>query len=221
VLAALRHRRRTGEGQFIDLAQTEPTMALLGPALMEYTVNGRIPERQGNDHPQAAPHGVYPCRGDDRWIAICAMDDEQWTRLAQTLGRPDWTRGPRWATARGRCTDRAALDRQLAAETATREAKELMLLLQQNGVPAGMLQDARDLLTGDPQLDHRGHWIRLEHPQMGTTVYSAPPYRFSHMSAIPTRHAPLLGEHTTEVLRDILGMKPEEIAGLAAAEVLR
>lgn len=221
VLAALRHRRRTGEGQFIDLAQTEPTMALLGPALMDYTVNGRVQERQGNDHPHAAPHGVYPCRGEDRWIAICAMDDAQWLSLAQALGRPEWAREQRWATAAARCADRAAIDERLAAETAGRDAEELTMLLQRNGVPAGMLQDARDLFTRDPQLKHRDHWVRLDHPQMGNTVYNAPPYRFARISAKPTRHAPLLGEHTTEVLRDLLGMSPAEISALAEDEVLK
>lgn len=221
VLAALRHRRRTGEGQFIDLAQTEPTMALLGPTLMDYTVNGRIQERQGNEHPGAAPHGVYACRGEDRWIAICAMNDVQWVSLASALGHPEWARESRWATTAARCADRAAIDQRLAAETAGRDAEELAMLLQGNGVPAGMLQDGRDLFTRDPQLKHRDHWVRLDHPQMGNTVYNAPPYRFSRISAKPTRHAPLLGEHTTEVLRDLLGMSPGEISALAAEEVLK
>jgi benzylsuccinate CoA-transferase BbsF subunit len=94
-------------------------------------------------------------------------------------------------------------------------------MLQGKGVPAGMLQDGRDLATRDPQLRHRGHWVRLEHPQMGNTVYNAPPYRFSRLSAKPTRHAPLLGEHTTEVLRDLLGMSSDEISALAEQGVLK
>jgi benzylsuccinate CoA-transferase BbsF subunit len=221
VLAALRHRRRTGEGQLIDLAQTEPTIAVLGPALMDFTVNGRIQERQGNDHPQAAPHGVYPCQGDDRWIAICVMNDAQWPKLAESLGHPEWALESRWSSAAGRCADRAAIDQLVANATSQRNAEDTMLLLQRFGVPAGMVQDARELLTADPQLAHREHWIRLDHPQMGNTVYSAPPYRFSGFSAAPTRHAPLLGEHTVEVLRDLLGMSPGEIEDLAAQGVLQ
>jgi benzylsuccinate CoA-transferase BbsF subunit len=221
LLAALRHRRRTGEGQFIDLAQTEPTMALLGPALMDYTVNGRIQERQGNEHPRAAPHGVYPSRGDDRWIAISVMNDIQWRGLIRVLGDAEWTREARWSTAEGRCADRAEIDSRLAAETMRYDGVELMVLLQRSGVPAGVLQDARDLLTRDPQLVHRDHWVRLDHPLMGNTVYNAPPYRFSRISAKPTRHAPLLGEHTAEVLRDLLGMSADEISSLATDEVLK
>lgn len=221
VLAALRHRRRTGEGQFIDLAQTEPTMTLLGPTLMDYTVNGRVQERQGNDHPCAAPHGVYPCRGEDRWIAICVMSDAQWIDLTRVLGHAEWTREPRWSTSEGRCADRAAIDARLSTETAGHDAEELMILLQRSGIPAGVLQDARDLLTRDPQLAHRDHWVRLEHPLMGNTVYNGPPYRFSRISAKPTRHAPLLGEHTIEVLRDLLGMSANEISSLMADEVLK
>jgi benzylsuccinate CoA-transferase BbsF subunit len=221
VLAALRHRRRTGEGQFIDLAQTEPTMAVLGPALMEYTVNGRVQERQGNDHPRVAPHGVYPCRGEDRWIAIVAMDDLQWASLADALGHSEWLHDERWATSAGRCADRGGVDMALAAETSRRDADETLQLLQRSGVPAGVLRDARDLVERDPQLAHRGHWIRLDHPQMGTTVYNAPPYRFTRLCATPTRHAPLLGEHTNEVLSGLLGLSADEIASLARQGVLK
>ncbi len=221
VLAAIRHRRRTGQGQLIDLAQTEPTMALLGPALMDFTVNGRIAERQGNAEPGAAPHGVYPCRGEDRWIAIAVMNDGQWGALGEALGRPEWTQDARWSGAEARFRDRNAIDERLAAETARRDAAELTGLLQERGIPAGMVQDGRDLLVDDPQLQHRGHWVRLEHPQMGTTVYNNAPYRFSRYSARPTRHAPLLGEHTREVLRELLGMQADEIAALTAAEVLK
>ena len=221
VLAALRHRRRTGEGQFIDLAQTEPTMALLGPALMDYTVNGRITERQGNDEPGVAPHGVYPCSGEDRWMAIAVMTDAQWQGLGRALGNPAWTGEARWSAARARFADRRRIDEHLAAETARRDARELMAVLQQHHVPCGILQDGRDLLTGDAQLEHRGHWVRLTHPLMGTTIYNGPPYRFGHYSAHPTRHAPLLGEHTTHVLGEVLGLAPKEIAALQAEQVLK
>lgn len=221
VLSALRHRRHTGQGQFIDLAQTEPTMAVLGPALMDFSVNGRVAERQGNDHPSAAPHGVYRCRGEDRWIAIAIMDDRQWEAFARALGHEDWVREASWATAAGRCADRARLNNAVTDETAPREAEELMLLLQQKGVPAGALRDARDLLLHDRQLAHRNHWVRLDHPQMGTTVYNAPPYRFDGIDPMPRRHAPILGEHTKEVLGGLLGMSSEDIAVLARDGVLQ
>jgi benzylsuccinate CoA-transferase BbsF subunit len=221
VLAALRHRRRTGEGQFIDLAQTEPTMAVIGPAIMEYTVNGRVPERQGNAHPAAAPHGVYPCRGEDRWIAICAMNDAHWAALSHLLGQPGWTVEPRWGSTEARVADAAALDALVAAATRDRDPYELMRALQEEGVPAGVLQNAADLVERDPQLALRGHWLRLDHPEMGPALNSAPPFRFSRTPVFPTRAAPLLGEHTGEIARDILGLADDEIAALAAEGVLK
>ncbi|MBI3936087.1 MAG: CoA transferase [Betaproteobacteria bacterium] len=220
VLAALHHRRRTGRGQYIDFAQTEPTIALLGPAIVDYTANGRIEERSGNDHPRAAPHGVYPCLGEDRWIAICVMHDGQWRRLAEALGRPEWSAAADWSTGEGRRADRRRLDRLLAAETAKRDPYELMLLLQRHGVPAGVVQNAADLVARDPQLTHRGHWLRLEHPEMGESIYNAPPFRFSRTQVALSRPAPLLGQHTAEVLGGLLGMPCEEVAALAAEGVL-
>ncbi len=221
VLAALRHRRRTGEGQFIDLAQTEPTIAVLGAAVMDYTINGRIQERCGNDHLRAAPHGVYPCEGKDRWIAICVMNDSQWQQLGPALGHPEWPQESRWSSPEGRCNARAEIDALLAKETVGRDAVATMLLLQQHGIPAGVVQNAQDLVLRDPQLQHREHWVRLDHPQMGQTIYNAPPYRFSQTQTRPSRHAPLLGEHTEHILREFCGMSDEEVAALRAAEVLR
>lgn len=220
VLAALHHRRRTGRGQYIDFAQTEPTIALLGPAIVDYTANGRIEERSGNDHPRAAPHGVYPCLGEDRWIAICVMHDGQWRRLAEAFGRPEWSAVADWSTGEGRRADRRRLDRLLAAETAKRDPYELMLLLQRHGVPAGVVQNAADLVARDPQLAHRGHWLRLDHPEMGESIYNAPPFRFSRTRVALRRPAPLLGQHTAEVCVELLGMSCEEVTALAAEGVL-
>jgi benzylsuccinate CoA-transferase BbsF subunit len=221
LLAALRHRRRTGEGQFIDLAQTEPTIAVLGPMIMDYMINGRIQERRGNEHPAATPHGVYPCTGDDRWIAICVMNDAHWAALCKALGKPAWLENVAWKTEAGRRVDRKAIDEVLSAETAARDARETMLVLQQHGVPAGVAQNARELIEEDPQLRHRHHWVRLTHPEIGPTLYNAPPFRFSAMPSQPERHAPLLGEHTHDILRDLVGLSAQEIAALAEQGVLK
>jgi benzylsuccinate CoA-transferase BbsF subunit len=221
VLAALRHRRRIGQGQLIDLAQTEPTIAVLGPTIMEYTVNGDVPQRCGNDHPTAAPHNVYRCAGDDRWIAIAVTNDAQWRALTRALGRPEWDDEPRWRTAAGRHADRAALDARIEEETALRDPFALMNLLQASGVPAGVLQDAADLIERDPQLDHRGHWLRLTHPEMGPSIYNAPPFRMSRTPSAPTRCAPLLGEHTEAICRELLGLSADQTAELARDGVLK
>ena len=221
LLAALRHRRRTGQGQYIDFAQTEPMLALMGPTFLDLTVNGRLQDRRGNDHPWAAPHGVYPCRGDDRWIAITVMDDAQWAALVDAMGRPEWACETRWATQPSRWHARAELDAQLARWTTNQEAGPLMLALQAVGVPAGAVQDARDVTRTDPQLAHRGHWVRLPHAEMGESIYNNLPFRLSRGEVRPTRPAPLLGEHTDEVLSELLELAPDEIAALHEQGVLR
>lgn len=219
VIAALRHRRRSGEGQHIDMAQTEPTVALLATATLDYTVNGRLTTRNGNDHPSAAPHGVYPCAGEDRWIAIAVMSDPQWEACVEVLGRPDWSRDPRWDSAVTRVSERRTLDTLLARETARWSGPELMVMLQAAGVPAGTVQNAADLVEHDPQLAHRRHWIRIDHSEMGRTLYNAPPYRFSRSDVRLRSAAPLLGEHTDEILRE-LGVSAVERDSLIAEGVL-
>jgi benzylsuccinate CoA-transferase BbsF subunit len=221
LLAALRHRRRTGQGQFIDFAQTEPMLSLLGPTFLDLTVNGRLQQRRGNDHPWAAPHGVYPAAGKDRWIAITAMDDVQWSALVVAMGRPAWALEERWQTMPQRFRERAALDQLLSAWTAQQDAQELMRKLQAAGVPAGAVQDAHDVTRTDPQLAHREHWVRLPHAEMGESLYNNLPFRFSRTPVHPQRPAPLLGEHTREILHDMLGLSNAEIDQLQAEEVLK
>jgi benzylsuccinate CoA-transferase BbsF subunit len=221
VLAALRHRRRTGQGQYIDFAQTEPMLSLMGPTFLDLTVNGRLQQRKGNDHPWAAPHGVYPCAGKDRWIAITVMDDTQWAALVDAMGRPDWALQERWRTMPTRYRDRLELGALLGGWTAGQDAQELMLRLQAKGVPAGAVQDAHDVIRVDPQLAHRQHWVRLPHAEMGESIYNNLPFRSSRMPVRPTRPAPLLGEHTREVLHDLLGLSDREIDALQAEEVLK
>jgi benzylsuccinate CoA-transferase BbsF subunit len=220
VLAALRHRRRTGEGQYLDIAQTEPTIALLGPAFLDYTVNGHDQGAVGNDEPQAAPHGVYPCRGDDRWIAICVMSDGHWRGLVECLGSPDWAAADAWRSAASRWRNRRVLDGRVAEETRRHDAHRLTETLQRRGVPAGAVQTAEDVVTRDPQLAHRGHWLALDHPEMGRTLYNAAPFRFLGASIPEPRPAPLLGQHTEEVCRELLGLGAEEVRRLRQEGVL-
>lgn len=220
VLAALRHRRRTGKGQFIDVAQIEPTIALLGPAVLDFTANGRVAERTGSQHVAAAPHGVFPCVGDDRWIAISAPEPASWGALLQVLGTTSLGSDPRFSDGVARWRHRAELHLALAAVTATFDARDLMARLQAAGVQAGAVQDAADVLLRDPQLAHRKHWVYLEHGEMGRTVYNALPVRLSRTPGYPNRPAPLLGEHTDEVLSENLGLDAEAIAALRAEGAL-
>ena len=219
-LAALRHRRRTGQGQLIDVAQTEPTICLLGPAVLEVTANGHNPQRRGNQHRPYAPHGVYPCAGEDRWIAIAVPDDSAWRALAQVLGEPAWMSDAAFATRDARWAHRAQTDARLGSETARFDAPTLMTALQSAGVMAGAVHDARDVLEADAQLRHREHWQRLHHPVMGDSVYGASPFHLQRTPGGPQSPAPLLGEHTEEVLCGLLGLPSEEVERLRAAGVL-
>ncbi|WP_186426191.1 CaiB/BaiF CoA transferase family protein [Cupriavidus metallidurans] len=217
ILAALRHRRRTGQGQFIDIAQTEPTLALLGPWLLNASLNGVIDERRGNANPDMAPHGVYPCAGNDRWLAIAVANDAQWLSLCDILGIV-----PRagWARTQDRLSDREAIDPEIAARTKERDGRELAAALQAAGVSAGAVNDAGDVLRSDPQLQARGHWVQLNHPEMGPSIYNAPPFRFSDAESTPSAPAPLLGQHTREICEDLLGLDDGEVDRLIQAGVL-
>jgi benzylsuccinate CoA-transferase BbsF subunit len=220
VLAALWHRRRTGEGQRIDMAQTEPTVALLGPAVLDYTLNGHVAQARGNRHLDAAPHGVYACTGDDRWVAICVMNDAQWQGLRTALHDPAWTRDDALQTSQGRLARAAELDTRLNDETARHDAQVLVERLQACGVPAGRVNTAADVIA-DPQLNHRGHWLTLVHPEMGPSLYNAQPFRNSRRPAGEARPAPLLGQHTHEICTTLLGLDEDEISLLAQEGALR
>jgi benzylsuccinate CoA-transferase BbsF subunit len=220
ILAALRHRRRTGVGQYIDVAQTEPTIALLGPAMSDCSANNRIQERSGNDRAPRAPHGVFRCLGQDRWIAISAWQDETWLALCKVLGDPPFAQAPQLATAHGRWVNRYTIEQGISAITCYWDAEDLMSALQIAGVPAGVVRTAADIVDDDPQLRHRGHWVKLMHPEMGESVYNAAPFRINEAPATPVAPAPLLGQHTSEVLTTILGLGAAEIEALRREDAL-
>lgn len=220
LLAALRHRRRTGEGQYIDMAQTEATVVLFGPAMMDFDANGHLTEPRGNDHMRASPHGVYPCRGEDRWIAIAATHASQWAALAELLGLEAEAAARGWERPHLRYRDRTEVDAAMARATRDWDAVSLMTALQMRGVPAGLVEDAADVVDRDPQLKHRGHWRRLDHAEMGPMAYNAPPFRFASQEIGPRSAAPLLGEHTRQVCRDLLGLDDGTIATLTEEQVL-
>jgi benzylsuccinate CoA-transferase BbsF subunit len=223
VLAALWQRRRTGRGQEIDLSQLEVVASLVGPLLLQRALDGGVSTPSGNASQEAsgAPHGVYRCRGDDRWIAITILDDETWRRFAGVLGDPEWTRDRRFATTAGRVADAPTLDRLVGEWTRDRDADAAMALLQSAGVPAGRVADARDLCARDPQLAARGHFVDVPTPEGRTVRIDGPPYRLSETSAGVAGPGPLPGEHTDEVLGPILGLTAAELGALRAAAVIR
>jgi crotonobetainyl-CoA:carnitine CoA-transferase CaiB-like acyl-CoA transferase len=215
ILAALDHHRRTGEGVDFDFGQGESCLQLLTLGLLDTQVNGRSWEQQGNDDLLRAPHGVYPAAGDDRWVAVAVETDEQWHALAGLLGREDLA----GLDGHGRLVRRRQLDELVAGWTAAQEPAAVSEALQAAGVPAHAVQDGRDCLT-DPQLHHRRWTLQAGHDAIGTVLIGRWPYQLSATPPDSSRAGPCLGEHTFEVLHDLLGYDEDRIADLAAAEVL-
>jgi crotonobetainyl-CoA:carnitine CoA-transferase CaiB-like acyl-CoA transferase len=219
-LAALRYRNRTGKGQLIELAQLESSVSVVGTALMDYAVNGRIQTSQGNRLPYAAPHGAFRCQGDDRWCAIAVFTDDQWRAFCQAIGDPQWCHEERFATLQGRKENDDDLERLVEGWTSTRTAEQVMETLQAAGVPAGVVQNAQDVLENDPHLKARGYYVYLDHPEAGHTAYDGPGFRLSKTPGKLRSPAPCLGEHTDYVCREVLQMDDEEIAQLVMDGVL-
>jgi benzylsuccinate CoA-transferase BbsF subunit len=219
IAAALLARRRTGRGRSIDLSQIEAAVYTQSEAVVRCSANAEVVGRRGNRDPHAAPHGIYPCQGDDRWIAIAVWSDDEWRRLREAMGDPAWARAGGLATTSGRLEEQDSIDEELSTWTARFDPRELAATLQEAGVEAGVVQNEPDLLS-DPQLAHRGHWAPVEHPHLGSLLVERAGFRLSEDPGGFVRPGPLLGEHTDAILRDLLGFAPEEIARLREEEVL-
>jgi crotonobetainyl-CoA:carnitine CoA-transferase CaiB-like acyl-CoA transferase len=219
VLAAVDHRRRTGEGQLIDVAQAEASIHFLAPALLDYTVNGRIQGPAGNADPDAVPHGVYATAGDDRWLAIAVRSDAELAALGAAIGRPTLAADPRFATPAARREHAAALDAVVATWTSTQDAQTAEAILQTAGVPAAVVATSADL-GADPQLAHREHVQQVTHPTYGTTPIEGSRFRLSRTPAVKHEAAPTLGRDNDEVLRGILGYDEARITEVVIAGAL-
>ncbi|HEV7732351.1 MAG TPA: CoA transferase [Candidatus Binatia bacterium] len=218
VLAAVWRRRRTGRGTRIDLAQQEALASLLGPILLDRAAHGGTSRATGNASQEGAdaPHGVYPCAGADRWLAIAVLGDAQWQGLRAVIGNPAWAAEARFESAAGRVQHAPELNRRLASWTRTQDAEAAMAVLQEAGVPAGRVGDARDVCARDPQLAARGHFVDVATPDGGTVRIDGPPFLLSDTPAAVRGPGPLLGEHTDAVLARVLGCDDGEIARLRA-----
>jgi len=219
VLAALHHRARTGQGQYIDMSQQETSIAVLAEGVAEYTMNGVQPPRDGNRDPQMAPHGVFRCTGHERWVAIAVRNDAEWGRCARAMGAPALAADPRFVTLAGRKENEDALEALIGAWTASRSPEEVVATLQAAGIPAFTSMSNRDL-SEDPQLKASGFFVSLPHPEVGVRQHAGIPWRMSRTPTEVRRAAPCLGEHTDYVMREILGYTPEEISRLREAKVL-
>ncbi len=224
VASALLHRRRTGHGQYIDLSQVEGGVVCLSENLLTYTATGELLERIGNRSRHAAPHGVFRCAAkgddDDRWIAISIQSDEQWFALRRAMGDPAWATKPDWSSTAGRLAQVDQIEAAVGEWTRTKTAEELMRKLQAAGVEAGLVNNFEDLLN-DPQLRHRNHYREVTHPVIGKHLCETNGMRFSATPDAVTRPAPRLGEHTSEVFQNILGLSEAEYAELNAEGVFQ
>ena len=223
ITAALRHRRATGEGQWIDLSQVETGMALSGPATLDFTVNGRRYRDTGNPPgnrsvwPKAAPHNTYPTAGEDRWIMITCTTDAQWAAFCEVSGHPQWRDDDRYATLPARLRNQDELDDDVAAWTSGQDGRALMQRLQNADIPAGVVQNGLSLVVDDPQMAHRGWTVERDHPVIGPHLTDGLQVRFSRTPAHRDRPGPLLGEANDYVFAELLGMNDDEIAELQAS----
>jgi len=220
LLAAIFHRARTGEGQYIELAQLESTVNLLGPSILRYSACGALPHRNGNRRNGSAPCGVFPCAGDDVWCAIEIENDTQWRALVEALGRPQWMVDSRLDTLAGRTGSIDAIEARLAQETRRHSADELVFLLQARGVASSVVETSRDVME-DRQLNARGYWRAIDHAQMGRITVNVPPF-FSAEEGRKREPAPppLLGEQTREIATTLLGLSESECTRLMNEQVL-
>ena len=216
LLAALEHRRQTGEGQWLDISQMEAMLHALDATILDALAHGRDAGRVGNRarYQAAAPHGNYACAGEDSWIAIVVHDDADWVKLASVLRKDGmrWAEREDWATARGRVAAQDELDRLVEGWTRAHDAQALMKRLQAEGIDAGVVQNQREVAE-DPQLNWRGHTQMVDHPDVGLQGYDGPSFRMND-EAVKLNPAPLLGEHTREVLKERLGYSDTEIDAL-------
>jgi crotonobetainyl-CoA:carnitine CoA-transferase CaiB-like acyl-CoA transferase len=219
VLAALRYRRRTGRGMFIDVSQQESAVALIGGEVLAYQMTGREPERRGNRSLFFAPHNTYPCTGEDRWVTITAANDEQWRKLAEIIGGPELAADPRFATVAGRRQRQDELDTLIGEWTATREAYQIAEQLQQARVPASPVLRGPDLLA-DPHYKARGTFVEVSHPQVGPKHYPGIAWKMSATPGQTRWPAPTLGQHNYQIYNELLRMTEQEIAGLEQAGVI-
>jgi len=219
IMAALDYRQRTGEGQFIDISQSEASLHFLAPALLDYIVNGSGQSRIGNRDPFLCPHGVYRCQGEDRWCAISVADDEEWKSFCRVLGYPKWKDDNRFATIWQRKRNEDELDKLIEEWTLNLTAEAVTKRMQAGGVAAGVVENGEDLLDKDPQLKYRHHFRELAHTEIGTYKCEVPPFRLSKTPIDITMPPPCLGEHTEYVCTKILGMSDDEFVKLSGEGV--
>jgi len=218
LMAAMDHKQLTGKGQWIEQSQLETSVYFNAPLSIDYEVNGHIAGRDGNRLPYAAPHGIYPCEGSDCWIAIAVFNDDQWQAFCSVLGNPDWTRQEKFSSLLQRKNNEDELDSLIGQWTNTKRSKDIEVLLQDQGVPASVVEKSSDLYQ-DPQLAHRKFYVKMNHAEMGTPNY--PQQADFILSKTPRETimpSPCLGEHNEYVYKELLKLSDDEISDRMADE---
>jgi len=219
IMAALYHRSKIGEGQYIDAAMIEGSANFLGELVMGYVMNGSVGEPMGNRDSIMAPHGCYRCQGEDKWVVIAVSGEEEWQAFCNVIGNPDWTKKEEFSDELSRCKNQDELDRLVAEWTKQHDHYEVMEMLQKAGVTAGASLGVKELVE-DPHLNERGFFIEMEHPVLGKLRCAALPWRLSDSPKGNYHYAPLLGEHNDYVFGELLGLPKEEIEQLKEEKVI-
>ena len=213
LLAALRYRKRTGKGMYIDVSQQESAVSLIGADVLAYQLTGEEPQRRGNRSPYFAPHNSYRCAGEDRWVAIAVTNDEEWRQLAQLVGGSELSADPRFATLAGRLENEDQLDDLISGWTIDKKAYDLCHLLQREGVPASPVMGGPDLLA-DPHYAARGTFVRVNHEQVGEKTYPGIPWKMSATPGKARWASPTLGQHNRQIYGELLAMPTDDITAL-------
>lgn len=220
IMSALLYRQQTGEGQFIDMSHLESAVMIIGENVLEYTLTGNVPRAMGNRSRRMAPHGVYPCSGDDRWVAIAVQSDEEWARLSELMGAPELATGPRFSTTAARLSNQDELDALVAKWTAGQDRYGVMHALQDHGIAAGVVQDMADL-DNDPHLKARDFFQEYDDLGLGVHKHFTAPWRMSdaphHIRKPADWH---FAPDTDEVFGQLLGLSRERLSSLQEAGVV-
>ena len=225
LLLALHHRNNSGEGQSVDISQVETGMALTGTYLLDYFVNGRKYKREGNPPGNrarfdiVAPHNIYRCYGEDRWISIVVSNDIEWSIFCKVINRIDLLENNLFSTNTLRITNQDVLDQEISESLRNWNADELMHLLQTKGVSAGLVQNARDRVDNDIQLQDRNYFQEIEHPEIGTYKFDGFPAKFNEIGHHMKRSSPIIGQDSKSIISGLLGYKQEDIDRMESEDV--
>ena len=219
LMAALRRRRRTGRGGLVDVAQREVTVGMQGEAFLDFQVNQKVAGLTGNRHRTRNPQGVYPCLGEDNWVAISVGSDEEWQGLCRAVNSPQLSQDSRFLTGEGRARHHDEIDAILSQWTTERDHYQAMHILQAHGVPAGAVLKGGEVIS-DPHLEARGFWDWVDHPEAGGYKQVTTPWKLSRSPRRQTTPAPGLGEHNGWVLGELLGIPETEIAELSEQGII-